>query len=92
MGQGRAFQMAIEAEIPASVKAEMAEEKQRFSRLRYEVESRWMCSEMRSDSTMKRFGCERRRQNMSQRNASFFRSTKDVPQFFAAREEAFRWP
>ena len=38
MGQGRAFQLAVEAEIPVAVKKEMAAEKQRFTRARYEVE------------------------------------------------------
>jgi predicted ATPase len=38
MGKGRAFQLAVEAEIPAAVKKEMATEKQRFNRVRYEVE------------------------------------------------------
>jgi predicted ATPase len=38
MGKGRAFELAVEAEIPAAVKKEMAEEKQRFTRMRYEVE------------------------------------------------------
>lgn len=38
MGQGRAFQLAVEAEIPVEVKKEMAAEKQRFTRVRYEVE------------------------------------------------------
>ncbi len=38
MGQARAFQLAIEAEIPDVVKQEMADEKQRFTRARYEVE------------------------------------------------------
>lgn len=38
MGQGRSFQLAIEAEISPSVKKEMAAEKQRFNQVRYEVE------------------------------------------------------
>ncbi|HYU54276.1 MAG TPA: AAA family ATPase [Gemmatimonadaceae bacterium] len=38
MGKGRAFELAVEAEIPDAIKEEMAEEKQRFSRIRYEVE------------------------------------------------------
>ncbi|MBM3879416.1 MAG: ATP-binding protein [Verrucomicrobia bacterium] len=38
MGQGSAFQLAVEAEIPAVVRRLMAEDKQRFTHLRYEVE------------------------------------------------------
>jgi predicted ATPase len=38
MGKGRAFELAVEAEIPIAVKKEMATEKQRFNRVRYEVE------------------------------------------------------
>lgn len=38
MGQGNSFQFAVEAAIPPSVKEQMAEEKQRFDRARYEVE------------------------------------------------------
>jgi predicted ATPase len=37
-GQGNAFQLAIEADIPGNVRALMAEDKQRFVRVRYEVE------------------------------------------------------
>jgi predicted ATPase len=38
MGQGNAFQLAVEAEIPPGVRKLMAEDKQRFTRIRYEVE------------------------------------------------------
>ncbi len=38
MGKGHSFQLAVEAEIPAAVKKEMAEDRQRFNRVRYEVE------------------------------------------------------
>jgi len=38
MGRGRSFQLAVEAEIPEHVKQFMAEVKQRFNRVRYEVE------------------------------------------------------
>ena len=38
MGKGQSFQLAVEAEIPAAVKNEMAEDRQRFNRVRYEVE------------------------------------------------------
>ena len=38
MGKGRSFQLAVEADIPATVKEKMATEKQRFNRVRYEVE------------------------------------------------------
>ncbi len=38
MGKGRSFQLAVEAEIPEHVRQEMGAEKQRFNRVRYEVE------------------------------------------------------
>lgn len=38
MGQGNAFQLAVELEIPAAIHKLMAEDKQRFTRVRYEVE------------------------------------------------------
>jgi predicted ATPase len=38
MGRGNSFQLAVEAEIPPAVKERMAVEKQRFTRVRYEVE------------------------------------------------------
>ncbi len=38
MGQGDSFQLAIEAEIPVAVHKAMAEDKQRFTRVRYEIE------------------------------------------------------
>jgi len=38
MGKGQAFELAVEATIPATVQTEMGQEKQRFSRARYEVE------------------------------------------------------
>lgn len=38
MGKGRGFQLAVEADIPTAVKKDMAEDKQRFNRVRYEVE------------------------------------------------------
>ncbi|HEV2435217.1 MAG TPA: AAA family ATPase [Verrucomicrobiae bacterium] len=38
MGQGNAFQIAVEAEIPEAMRKVMAEDKQRFTRVRYEVE------------------------------------------------------
>lgn len=38
MGRGDAFQLAVEAEIPEAVRKLLAEDKQRFTRLRYEVE------------------------------------------------------
>jgi predicted ATPase len=38
MGKGLSFQLAVEAKIPAAVKKEMAEDRQRFNRVRYEVE------------------------------------------------------
>jgi predicted ATPase len=38
MGQGNSFQLAVEAEIPSGVRKLMAEDKQRFTRVRYEVE------------------------------------------------------
>jgi predicted ATPase len=38
MGQGHAFHLAVEAEIPKLVKEQMAPEKQKFNLIRYEVE------------------------------------------------------
>jgi predicted ATPase len=38
MGQGNAFQIAVEAEIPETMRKMMAEDKRRFTRVRYEVE------------------------------------------------------
>jgi predicted ATPase len=38
MGQGRSFQLAVEAEIPESVRKGLAEDKQTFTRMRYQVE------------------------------------------------------
>ena len=38
MGKGQAFELAVEATIPGTVQTEMGQEKQRFSRARYEVE------------------------------------------------------
>jgi predicted ATPase len=38
MGRGKAFQLAVEAEIPEAVRKAMAEDKQRFTHIRYEVE------------------------------------------------------
>jgi predicted ATPase len=38
MGKGQAFELAVEAIIPATVQTEMGQEKQRFNRARYEVE------------------------------------------------------
>jgi predicted ATPase len=38
MGKGKAFQLAVEAEIPKDVNKVMAEEKRRFTHVRYEVE------------------------------------------------------
>ncbi len=38
MGQGRSFQLAVEAEIPSDIRKSMAADKQRFTKLRYEVE------------------------------------------------------
>ena len=38
MGQGNSFQLAVEAEIPEAMRKVMAEDKQRFTRLRYEVQ------------------------------------------------------
>lgn len=38
MGQSNAFQLAVEAEIPVGVRHLMAEDKQRFTRVRYEIE------------------------------------------------------
>ncbi|MCW5554022.1 MAG: AAA family ATPase [Verrucomicrobiae bacterium] len=38
MGQGKAFQLAVEAEIPEAVRKDMAESKQKFTHVRYEVE------------------------------------------------------
>ena len=38
MEKGRFFQLAVEAEIPAIVKKAMAEDKQRFTKVRYEVQ------------------------------------------------------
>jgi predicted ATPase len=38
MGKGHAFQLALEAELPAHVIEQMAPEKQKFNRVRYEVE------------------------------------------------------
>ena len=38
MSKGHSFQLAVEAEIPAAVKKEMAEDRQRFNRVRYEVD------------------------------------------------------
>lgn len=38
MGQGKSFQLAVEAEIPEAVRKAMAEDKQRFTHVRYEVE------------------------------------------------------
>jgi predicted ATPase len=38
MGKGKSFQLAVEAEIPEAVRKAMAEEKQRFTHIRYEVE------------------------------------------------------
>jgi predicted ATPase len=38
MGHGNSFQLAVEAEIPEAVRKVMAEDKQRFERVRYEVQ------------------------------------------------------
>jgi len=38
MGKGNSFQLAVEAEIPESVRKAMAEDKQRFTGVRYEIE------------------------------------------------------
>ena len=38
MEQGSSFQLAVEAEIPDEVRQAMAEDKRRFSRVRYEIE------------------------------------------------------
>ena len=38
MGQGNSFQLAVEADIPETVRKVMAGDKQRFTRVRYEVE------------------------------------------------------
>ncbi|MHB1309022.1 MAG: methylation-associated defense system AAA family ATPase MAD3 [Limisphaerales bacterium] len=38
MGQGHSFQLALEAGIPEAVRKGMADDKQRFKRVRYEVE------------------------------------------------------
>lgn len=38
MGQGHSFQLAVEAETPEAVRKVMAEDKQRFTHVRYEVE------------------------------------------------------
>lgn len=38
MGHGNSFQLAVEAEIPEAVRKVMAEDKQRFTRVRYEVQ------------------------------------------------------
>lgn len=38
MGQGNSFQLAVEAEIPEAVHKVMAEDKRRFTHVRYEVE------------------------------------------------------
>lgn len=38
MGQGHSFQLALEAGIPEAVRKGMADDKQRFTRVRYEVE------------------------------------------------------
>jgi predicted ATPase len=38
MGKGQGFDLAVEAEIPAPVKEQMAAEKRKFNRVRYEVE------------------------------------------------------
>lgn len=38
MGQGHSFQLAVEAEVPESVRKVMAEDKRRFKHVRYEVE------------------------------------------------------
>jgi predicted ATPase len=38
MGQGDSFQLAVEAEIPEGIRRSMAEDKRRFTRVRYEVE------------------------------------------------------
>lgn len=38
MEQGKSFQLAVEAEIPESVRRIMAEDKRRFPRVRYEIE------------------------------------------------------
>lgn len=38
MGQGTSFQLAVEVDIPGVVQEQMAPDKQRFTRLRYEVE------------------------------------------------------
>jgi energy-coupling factor transporter ATP-binding protein EcfA2 len=38
MGKGTSFQLAVEAEIPASVKKALAQDKQQFTRIRYQVE------------------------------------------------------
>jgi predicted ATPase len=38
MGQGKSFQLAVEAEIPETVRKAMADEKQQFTHVRYEVE------------------------------------------------------
>jgi predicted ATPase len=38
MEQGSSFQLAVEAEVPGTVRQSMAEDKRRFSRVRYEIE------------------------------------------------------
>jgi predicted ATPase len=38
MGQGKSFQMALEAEIPEHLKAQIVSKNQRFSHIRYEIE------------------------------------------------------
>lgn len=38
MGAGQSFQLAVEAEIPGSVKKDMAHDKQHFTHVRYELE------------------------------------------------------
>jgi len=38
MGQGKSFQLAVEAEIPESIRKRLAEDKQGFSGVRYHVE------------------------------------------------------
>ena len=38
MGQRNSFQLAVEADIPETVRKVMAGDKQRFTRVRYEVE------------------------------------------------------
>lgn len=38
MGEGQAFQLAVEAEVPDRIRSVMADDKKRFSRVRYEIE------------------------------------------------------